>query len=128
MKDIIYIILALNCLMVGYNYESIKKDSSKLATIIIIASMLTVGSPTFIVLYLYKGIYLLLSFLGIMNFLHLIPLHLGMYDHLLSKSAVEGLQNTANDISKKSKPTITEKSFVFTHKKVIAYIQRKNFA
>jgi uncharacterized membrane protein (DUF441 family) len=128
MKDIIYIILALNCLMVGYHYEYIKKDSSQLATILITIGMLLVGAPGWILLFICKGIDKASSFLGITNFLNLVPLYLGMYDNLLSKEAVEVMQNKAESINKKPKTTIAEKSFIFTHKKVIAYINRKNLA
>lgn len=128
MKDIIYIILALNCLMVGYHYEYIKQDSKTLTTIFVTIGMLLVGSPAWILLGLCKGVYMLLSFFGIMNFLNLVPLYLGMYDNLLSKEAVELLENTANELSKKSKLSIKEKSFIYTHKKVIAYINRKKLA
>jgi predicted Na+-dependent transporter len=128
MKDILYIILALNCLMVGYHYEYIKKDSSKLATILITIGMLLIGAPGWILLFIYKGIEKALSFLGIINFLTLVPLYLGMYNHLLNNEAVEVLQNTADDLSKKTKLSIKEKSFMFTHKKVIAYINRKKLA
>lgn len=128
MKDIIYIILALNCLMVGYHYEHIKKDSYLITTIFITIVMLIVAFPCYVFLYLYKGIRLLLSFFGIINFLNLVPLYLRMYDHLLNKEAVKIMQDMANDISKKQKTTISEKSFFFTHKRVISYINRKNLA
>lgn len=128
MKDIIYIIFAINCLMVGYYYEYIKKDSSKIVVIIVITGMLLLGSQFWILLFICKGIDKVLSFLGITNFLNLVPLYLGMYNHLLSKEAVEVLQNTADALSKKPKTTIAEKSFIFTHKKVIAYIHRKKLA
>lgn len=128
MKDIIYIIFAINCLMVGYYYEYIKKDSSKIVVIIVITGMLLLGSQFWILLFICKGIDKVLSFLGITNFLNLVPLYLGMYNHLLSKVSVEVLQNTADALSKKPKTTIAEKSFIFTHKKVIAYIHRKKLA
>lgn len=128
MSDIIYIILALNCLMVGYHYEYIKQDSKTLTTIIIVAGMLLVGAPGWILLFICKGIAKVSSFLGITNFVTLIPLYLGMYNRLLSKEAVEVMQNKANEISKKSKTSLSEKSFMFTHKKVIAYINRKKLA
>lgn len=56
MKDIIYIILALNCLMVGYHYEYIKKDSKQLTVIFITIGMLLIGSPAWILLFICKGI------------------------------------------------------------------------
>lgn len=128
MKDIIYIIFAINCLMVGYHYEYIKKDSSIAVTILITFGMLLLGAPGYVLLFICKGIDKVLSFLGITNFLILVPLYLGMYNHILSKEAVEVLQNTADALSKKPKTTIAEKSFIFTHKKVIAYIHRKKLA
>ena len=128
MKDIIYIIFAINCLMVGYYYEYIKKDSSKIVVIIVITGMLLLGSQFWILLFICKGIDKVLSLLGSTNILNLVPLYLGMYNHLLSKEAVEVLQNTADALSKKPKTTIAEKSFIFTHKKVIAYIHRKKLA
>lgn len=90
--------------------------------------MLLLGAPGYVLLFICKGIDKVLSFLGITNFLILVPLYLGMYNHILSKEAVEVLQNTADALSKKPKTTIAEKSFIFTHKKVIAYIHRKKLA
>jgi hypothetical protein len=128
MKDIIYIIFAINCLMVGYHYEYIKQESKIFTTICIVFLMLVVGSPGWLLMFLGKGLEKIANFFGILNFLHLIPLYLGMYNHLLSKEAVEVMQKTADELTKKTKTTLKEKSFIFTHKKVIAYINRKNLA